>query len=373
MSAVPPLIPGSLELKTLDSQTAKIENMLGSAVSANSWKSSVRAASIGANLTLFGIQTVDTVVLVAGDTILVKDQTNPIQNGIYYVSSTAWSRYKTMLAGSNASGAMVYVNEGSSTNEEKIFVCTNLNTAATVGTNSLTFVTFVSTVGAAGSTTQVQYNLGGELAGSTGLTFVAGGKLTSANGFTATAGGVLVTAGGLTVTAGGVTVTAGGITASTGNIAASAGSVSASTTVSAGTTVTGGTGVIATTGNVTATAGDVVVTLATRGVTLTKGTFATAGPLAGGTTAAVTSRQGFITIADCALATNTAASIVVTATSLSAVGSFILVSITARNALDGAPVAYVSEIIADAFTITIMNANDLVAMSGTMSVGYMIV
>jgi len=41
-----------------------------------SWKNYVKAASAGSDLTLSGEQTVDTVALVAGDRILVKDQTD---------------------------------------------------------------------------------------------------------------------------------------------------------------------------------------------------------------------------------------------------------------------------------------------------------
>lgn len=45
-----------------------------------------------ANLTLSGLQTVNGVALVAGDRILVKDQTDPIENGIYNVETSAWTR-----------------------------------------------------------------------------------------------------------------------------------------------------------------------------------------------------------------------------------------------------------------------------------------
>ncbi|MCK4500208.1 hypothetical protein KAU11_06895, partial [Candidatus Babeliales bacterium] len=55
------------------------------------YKAPVRAASI-ADLTLSGTQTVDGITLVADDRILVKDQTNAIDNGIYIVSSSDWVR-----------------------------------------------------------------------------------------------------------------------------------------------------------------------------------------------------------------------------------------------------------------------------------------
>lgn len=45
-----------------------------------------------ANITLSGEQTVNTVALVEGDRVLVKDQTDPIENGIWVVETSAWQR-----------------------------------------------------------------------------------------------------------------------------------------------------------------------------------------------------------------------------------------------------------------------------------------
>ena len=55
------------------------------------FKPSVKAAST-ANLTLSGAQTVDGIALIAGDRILVKDQTATEENGIYLVAAGAWTR-----------------------------------------------------------------------------------------------------------------------------------------------------------------------------------------------------------------------------------------------------------------------------------------
>ena len=54
-------------------------------------KDSVRAATT-ANITLSATQTVDGVALVAGDRVLVKDQSTASANGIYVVAAGAWSR-----------------------------------------------------------------------------------------------------------------------------------------------------------------------------------------------------------------------------------------------------------------------------------------
>lgn len=54
-------------------------------------KQSVRAATT-ANIALNGLQTIDGVTLVAGNRVLVKNQSAGAQNGIYVVSPTSWTR-----------------------------------------------------------------------------------------------------------------------------------------------------------------------------------------------------------------------------------------------------------------------------------------
>lgn len=55
------------------------------------YKVPVVAATAGSNITLSGLQTIDGVALTAGQRVLVKDQTNQTQNGIYVVAAGAWS------------------------------------------------------------------------------------------------------------------------------------------------------------------------------------------------------------------------------------------------------------------------------------------
>ena len=45
-----------------------------------------------ANITLSGEQTIDDVAVVAGDRVLVKDQTTGSEDGIYLASASAWTR-----------------------------------------------------------------------------------------------------------------------------------------------------------------------------------------------------------------------------------------------------------------------------------------
>lgn len=178
-TAVPPLIPGSLNLSTLEVGKAKIDQLLGDALSTlNTWKGAVRVATT-ANITLSGTQTIDTIVLVVGNKVLVKNQATGSENGLYIVDDAAWSRSDDLITGSNAAGVAVFVSEGA-VSVDTVYVCTNDEATAVVGTDALVFATLSSTVAAAGSDTQVQYNSGGSFAGDAAFTFVVGsGTLTS--------------------------------------------------------------------------------------------------------------------------------------------------------------------------------------------------
>lgn len=98
------------------------KNYVDSAVAGLSWKQSVLAASTG-NLTLSGAQTVDGVALIAGDRVLVKDQTLPEENGIYVVASGAWTRGPNTDTAAELNGAAVFVT-GGSTNDNSGWVQT---------------------------------------------------------------------------------------------------------------------------------------------------------------------------------------------------------------------------------------------------------
>jgi len=74
-------------------------------------KKSVRAATT-ANITLSAPQTIDGIVLVAGDRVLVKDQTATATNGIYIVNAAAWTRALDADTISEIAGAHVNVDSG---------------------------------------------------------------------------------------------------------------------------------------------------------------------------------------------------------------------------------------------------------------------
>jgi uncharacterized cupin superfamily protein len=76
-------------------------------------KASVRAATT-ANITLSGTQTIDGISVIAGDRVLVKDQTDAGENGIYVVAAGSWSRSSDANENSEViSGMYTFVEEGS--------------------------------------------------------------------------------------------------------------------------------------------------------------------------------------------------------------------------------------------------------------------
>lgn len=104
-------------------------------------KASVRTASTS-NATLSGPQTVGGVSAVAGNRVLLKDQVDPIENGIWIVQTLTWTRAPDMAAGSSAAGAFTYAEAG--TNADIGFLCTSNVGSDVVGTDPLTFVQFSS-------------------------------------------------------------------------------------------------------------------------------------------------------------------------------------------------------------------------------------
>lgn len=75
-------------------------------------KAPVRVATT-ANITLAEEQTIDGIAVVEGDRVLVKDQTNPTQNGIYGVSTGNWARTDDFDGARDViKGSRVFVIEG---------------------------------------------------------------------------------------------------------------------------------------------------------------------------------------------------------------------------------------------------------------------
>ncbi len=105
-------------------------------------KASVRAATTGV-ITLSGAQTVDGVSLVAGNRVLVKDQTNKAENGIYVVASGAWSRAADADENSEVTAGMFcFVEEGTQNGGTGWVLITP--DPITLGTSLLEFTRFSS-------------------------------------------------------------------------------------------------------------------------------------------------------------------------------------------------------------------------------------
>lgn len=143
--AIPPLIPSSANIASLEVSRAKIFEIIGNINNlVGSVKGVALAASTG-NLTLLGEQTVDNVSLVSGDLVLVKNQVNGIENGLYEVATGVWTRTSDMPKGGSASGAMIFVSQGL-TQPNSLWICSNSIGSDIIGTNSLIFNEILTTL-----------------------------------------------------------------------------------------------------------------------------------------------------------------------------------------------------------------------------------
>ena len=103
-------------------------------------KSSVKVATTG-NLTLSGTQTIDGVSVSADERVLVKDQTDASENGIYDCKAGAWARSSDFDSNTEVtSGAFTFVEQGT-VNADAGFVLTT-DGSITVGTTDLAFTQF---------------------------------------------------------------------------------------------------------------------------------------------------------------------------------------------------------------------------------------
>ncbi len=102
------------------------------------WKQEVKAATT-ANITLSATQTIDGIALVAGDRVLVKDQSTATQNGIYVVAAGAWARATDLDETAEFTNGVAVTVEQGTVNGDKAFVMST-DGAVTVGTTSLNFV-----------------------------------------------------------------------------------------------------------------------------------------------------------------------------------------------------------------------------------------
>lgn len=103
-------------------------------------KGSVIAATTS-EITLSGEQTIDDVLVVSGNRVLVKNQSNPALNGIYLASTTGWTRTEDANSTETITpGLFTFVEQGT-INENSGWVLTT-DSAVTVGATELDFAQF---------------------------------------------------------------------------------------------------------------------------------------------------------------------------------------------------------------------------------------
>lgn len=106
-----------------------------------SWKPPVKVATTQ-NIVLDSAQTIDGVTLVEGDRVLVKDQLDAVENGIYDVVETGpWTRSSDFVDGQEASCDVVCV-EGGFVSSNSLFKCITPGPNDIVGTDPIEFQVF---------------------------------------------------------------------------------------------------------------------------------------------------------------------------------------------------------------------------------------
>ena len=93
-----------------------------------------------ANITLSGTQTIDGVAVIAGDRVLVKDQTSAAENGIYVAAASTWSRASDANTWDELVAAFTFIEQGT-VNANSGYVCT-VTAGGTLGSTAVTWTQF---------------------------------------------------------------------------------------------------------------------------------------------------------------------------------------------------------------------------------------
>lgn len=118
-----------------------VDNLVGSVSSAFNPKTSVAVAST-TNYDVSSLQpatSIDDVLVELDDRVLLKDQTNAVENGIYVVTATGGVRAADLVATSDATSVYLFVDDGIFNNNVGFY---QINKPAVVGTDELNFVAF---------------------------------------------------------------------------------------------------------------------------------------------------------------------------------------------------------------------------------------
>ena len=156
--------------------TLSMENLPDAA-----FKRSVSAATT-TNITLSGTQTIDGIAVVAGNRVLVKDQTTTSQNGIYVVAAGAWSRAADADTASEIAGGSVNVDAGTQGGQ---LWRTTFKSTDTLGTTAMSWY-LVPTAGAGGAIIENKNTISANYTLTAGSNGVSAGPVTISAGVTVT-------------------------------------------------------------------------------------------------------------------------------------------------------------------------------------------
>jgi hypothetical protein len=225
-------------LDPVSAQDAATKSYVDNTAQGLDTKASVVTATTG-NITLSGEQTVNGVALVAGNRVLVKDQTLSQNNGIYIVDASTWSRAPDANTWDELVSAYVFVEQGT-TLADTGWVCT-VNAGGTLGTTPVTWTQFS---GAGSYTAGTGLTLTGTVFSITNTAVTAGsyGSASTVGTFTVNAQGQLTAAGDTSIAIANTQVSGLGTmsTQNAGSVAITGGSITNLTTFD-GITVDGGT------------------------------------------------------------------------------------------------------------------------------------
>jgi len=94
------------------------------------------------NITLSGLQTIDGYTTLVGDRVLVKNQTNQTENGIYVAATGAWARSSDANTYASLVSAFTFIQNGA-TQQNSGWACT-IPTSGTLGVTNITWAQLAS-------------------------------------------------------------------------------------------------------------------------------------------------------------------------------------------------------------------------------------